>query len=176
MQTKKLWITVAATAALALGGTSVAVAGGNPFEDDQPLSGTELQQAGDAALAEVGPGTVTHAETSDDGDSAYEVDVRSDNGEEFDVDLDQSFQVVRVDGPDRDDDDSLPALSEADRTRAADAALAEAGAGIAADVERSDDGDSAYEVEVVLDDGAEVDVELGTDFQILRVDQPEYDD
>ncbi|WP_028279900.1 PepSY domain-containing protein [Arthrobacter sp. H5] len=185
MKKKTAWIAVgAAAAALAVGGASVAVAGDEPSGDDQHLQGKDLRQASDAALAEVGPGTVTKAETSDDSNSAYEVDVRLDNGTAYDINLNESFGVVRVetedddDGGDRDDGDDNPAqpLTEAERTGTSEAALAEVGAGTVAKVERDDDGNSTFEVEIILDDGAEVDVELGPEFQILEVDAPEYDD
>lgn len=180
---KTIWITsAAATAVLAVGGASAAVAvGGQPAGggDDQPLSGSSLERAGQAALAEVGPGTVTDAETSDDAGSAYEVEVLLDSGGEVDVELDESFGVVRVGEPETDDDDddeaAEPPLSAADRADAERAALAEVGAGTVTDVERDDDAGSGYEVEVALDDGGEVDVELDEGFQVVQVDTDQDD-
>ena len=39
---------------------------------------------------------MTDAETSDDADHAYDVEVRLDDGTEVDIDLDASFGVVRT--------------------------------------------------------------------------------
>jgi uncharacterized membrane protein YkoI len=95
---------------------------------------------------------------------------------------------------DRDDDDSLgsdatptPAagsgrddsvddstgdddLTGVDYDRAAAAALAAAGGGTVTDADRSDDAGVAYEVDVRLDDGTEVDVDLDQAFGVVRTD------
>ncbi|WP_052505115.1 PepSY domain-containing protein [Frigoribacterium sp. MEB024] len=97
-------------------------------------------------------------------------------------------------GDDRDDDDSLGAdatptpvagsarddsvddstrdddLTGADYDRAAAAALAAAGGGTVTDADRSDDAGVAYEVDVRLDDGTEVDVDLDQAFGVVRTD------
>jgi len=64
------------------------------------------------------------------------------------------------------------AISDADRTKAEEAALAmpEATGGTVTDVERSNDADHAYEVDVTLEDGTDVDVELDERFEVTRVD------
>jgi len=67
-------------------------------------------------------------------------------------------------------DDSDVAVSDADRSSASDAALAEVGSGTVIDVESSDDADHAFEVDVRLDDGSEVEVELDANFAVVRVD------
>lgn len=180
---KTIWIaSAAATAVLAVGGAATATAvGGLGGDDDQPLAGSTLERVTEAALAEVGSGTVTDAEASDDAGSAYEAEVVLDNGDEVDVELDEAFEVVRVGEPETDDDDddgdevAGPPLSEADRAEAEDAALAEVGAGTVTDVERSDDTGSGYEVEVALDSGDEVEVALDADFQVVGV-ETEQDD
>ena len=69
--------------------------------DDDDLVGADFDQAAAAAIAAAGGGTVTDADRSDDGDTAYEVDVRLDDGTEVDVDLDASFGVLRTDVDDR---------------------------------------------------------------------------
>ena len=148
MGRKTLLIAGIATAAAAMSGASVGAASSTPG-DDQPLSGTALQRASDAALARTGPGTVTSAQTDDDGNTSYEV-----NGQ---------------------DDDSGQPLSAADRDKAGQAALAKVGQGRVGEVERESEGGSAYEVEIILPDGSEVDVELGADFQVLRTGAPERD-
>lgn len=62
--------------------------------DDRALTAVERTRAGQAALAAVGGGTVTDVEASDDRGVAYEVDVRTADGSEWDVDLDASYRVV----------------------------------------------------------------------------------
>ena len=80
-----------------------------------------------------------------------------------------------VAGSDRDDsvDDSTRGdddLTGADYDRAAAAALAAAGGGTVTDADRSDDAGVAYEVDVRLDDGTEVDVDLDQAFGVVRTD------
>jgi uncharacterized membrane protein YkoI len=177
MGRRAVLITGVAAAAVVLGGATVAVAASGRAGDDQPLTGTELQQAKDAALARTGQGTVTKAETDDGARSGYEVEVQLPDGRKVEVELDRSFQVSGVDDNERDDDDSsLPALSAEDRDKAGNAALAKVGQGAVGDVERENHGGSAYEVEVRLNDGSEVEVQLGADFQVLNQGAPEHDD
>lgn len=171
MGRKTLLIAGIATAAAAMSGASVGAASSTPG-DDQPLSGTALQRASDAALARTGPGTVTSAQTDNDGNTSYEVNVQLNSGGRVEVELDGSFQVVTVEGQ---DDDSGKPLSAADRDKAGQAALAKVGQGRVGEVERESEGGSAYEVEIILPDGSEVDVELGADFQVLRTGAPERD-
>ena len=171
MGRKILLITGVAAAAAAISGASIATAGTTPG-DDQPLNGTALQQATDAAIARTGPGTVISAESENDPNTPYEVNVQLNNGTRVEVELDSSFQVV---SEGQDDDGSGQPLSAADRDRAGQAALANVGQGRIGDVERENEGGAAYEAEVILQDGSEVDVELGADFQVLRTGAPERD-
>jgi uncharacterized membrane protein YkoI len=194
MKKKTIWITSAvAGTVLVLGGAGIAVAVGDPFETDDALSGSTLERASSAALAEVGGGTVSDAEASDDAGHAYEVEITLENGDEVDVELDESFEVVRVDGDtpgastgsDTSADDSapgaagsvaLPPLTEEDTAAASAAALAAVPAGTpgapgtVTEVERSDDLDHAYEVEITLENGQDLDVELDENFAVVTVD------
>jgi uncharacterized membrane protein YkoI len=207
MKKKTIWITSAAVGTvLVLGAAGVAVAVTDPFDgnDNDRLTGQTLDKASSAALAEVGSGTVSDAESSEDLDHAYEVEVTLDNGEDVDVHLDESFTVVRVDGvvpgsgssaptgdatdgatpgatdgatdtatPNDTDSDNLPALTEADTSAASAAALAALPAGTVGtitELERSDDFDHAYEVEVTLENGQDIDVELDANFAVVTVD------
>ena len=172
MGRKAVLITGAAAAAVILGGAGIAVAASSQSAGEQPLGGTELQQASDAALARIGQGTVTKAETDD---GAYEVDVRRPDGSTVEVEVSRSFQVTGVEGP-GDDDSNLAPLSTEDRDKAGNAALAGVGQGTVSEVERENEGGSAYEVEVRLDNGSEVEVQLGPDFQVLHQGAPERDD
>ncbi|MBB5843029.1 putative membrane protein YkoI [Conyzicola lurida] len=201
MNKKTIWIVAGAAAVLVIGGAGVAVAATDPFDQDNDrLTGSALTSATEAALAEVGEGTVSEAERSDDLDHAYTVEVRLDNGDDVDVELDEDFDVVRVDGvvPGTSTgsgssesntaapsdgatndatngvtngavDDNAP-ISDADRASAEQAALAEIGSGTVTDLDRSDDADHAWEVEITNADGTDVDVELDADFTVVRVD------
>jgi len=59
---------------------------------------------------------------------------------------------------------------------ASSAALAKVGQGSVTEVERDDDSGAAYEVEVRLNDGSQVEVALGADFQVMSQSAPEYDE
>ena len=63
---------------LVAGGATIAVAGG-AAETDTPLTGSDLDRATTAALAEVGQGTVVETEVGDDG-AAYGVEIQLDDG------------------------------------------------------------------------------------------------
>ena len=183
MKKKTIWI-AAGAAVIVLGGAGIAVAATDPFDQDNDrLTGTALENASEAALAEVGEGTVSEAERSDDLDHAYTVEVRLDNGDDVDVELDEQFDVVRVDGvvpgtatsstptsaPGNTDDSNF-AISTEDRASAEQAALAAAGSGTVTELERSDDADHAWEVEVTGADGRDIDVELDANFGVVKVD------
>ena len=104
-------------------------------------------------------------------------------GFDDDRDDDMTSQDVRSDGSDGGDaggdtsntnttDADDAAISDADRTKAEKAALAvpEAKGGTVTDVERSNDADHAFEVDVQLEDGTDVDVELDDSFTVTGVD------
>lgn len=101
MQRRKKLIVggIVAVAAIA-GGTGIAVATG--ADTDRPLTGTDLERATAAALAETGGGTVTDTEVGDDG-AAYGVEVRLEDGSQVEVNLDANFRVI---GQEADDDGS----------------------------------------------------------------------
>ena len=88
---KRTLIIAAAAGALAVGGTAVA-AGGGDDATDTPITGSALEQAEAAALAEQ-PGDVTETEAGDE-ESAYEVEVTRPDGSQVDVQLDRDFNVV----------------------------------------------------------------------------------
>jgi hypothetical protein len=91
---------LAALAALALGGAAIANAtmGG----DGAPLTGTKLQRASAAALKAAGGGRVTETEHESEDGASYEVEVAKPDGSQVEVLLDESFNVVAVEG-DRDE-------------------------------------------------------------------------
>src|SRR5688572_9027940 len=95
---RKRWIAGATLAIAAVGGgTGFAIASSG---DDQPLTGSALDQASSAALEHTGGGTVIETEIGDDG-AAYGVEIRLDDGSVVDVALDESFNVL---GDEPDDD------------------------------------------------------------------------
>ena len=67
------------------------------------------------------------------------------------------------------DSDDLP-ITDAEREAVSEAALAEVD-GTVTDIDRSDDADHAWEVEVLLADGLDVDVELDADYEVTFVDR-----
>lgn len=92
----------AAAVALVLGGTGIAFAATDGFGRSDALTGSDLDRASSAAIAEIGGGTVTAAERDDDGLKLYELDLVGSDGTEYEVRLDADFAVVSVD---RDDSD-----------------------------------------------------------------------
>lgn len=188
MNKKTAIIASAAGLVLVLGAVGITYAV-TESSDDTP-TGDTLERASNAALAEVGPGTVIAAERNDDGGSAYDLSVRLDNGGEVDVELNESFDVVWVGDFDNNDEGSyVPSASPApsaaattaptastaeqaaaEQASAEAAALAAVGSGRVTEFDRSDDADHRYEVEVTLDNGQDVDVELDPAFVVLTVD------
>ena len=86
----------AVAAAVAAGGAGIAAAGGSDDAGegpDTPITGTDLDRAEEAALAETGGGRVTGTEVGDE-ESYYEVEVTRDDGSQVDVQLDEDFAVV----------------------------------------------------------------------------------
>lgn len=96
MKTTRTKITataVAGAAALTLGITAIASAGGeDAAEKETPIPAAQYQRAADAALAAV-PGTVTGSEAGDE-EGAYEIEVTRADGTEVDVHLDARFDVL----------------------------------------------------------------------------------
>jgi hypothetical protein len=103
---------VAAGVIAAAAGIGIAAAG----DDDQPLEGSALDRATEAALAETGGGEVIETEAGDDG-AAYGVEIRTPGGSVVEVDLDEDFRVIESsvdddgagegdDGPGEGDDDA----------------------------------------------------------------------
>lgn len=67
-------------------------------------------------------------------------------------------------------------VTGAERDRVAAAATKAAGGGEAMEIEKADDPDEAYEVEVRLEDGGEVDVTLDADLGVVVTDRDDRDD
>jgi uncharacterized membrane protein YkoI len=94
---------IAAAATVALGGIAAAgLAVANAASDDDgpeddggdtAITGEAMQRASAAALAHTGGGRVTGSEI-DDEESKYEIEVTLQNGDQVDVQLDETFNVV----------------------------------------------------------------------------------
>jgi hypothetical protein len=101
MSKKVVYIAAGLIAVLAVAGAATgAVIASGVGDDDEPLTGSTLEQATAAALEHTGGGTVIETETGDDG-AAYGVEVRLDDGSVVEVNLDESFNVI---GQEIDDD------------------------------------------------------------------------
>ena len=179
---KRTLIAVALLAAAALGGAALAGAtsGG---DNENALTGSTLDRASKAALAETGGGKVTGSERDGENGAAYEIEVTKD-GKQVDVRLDDQFKVLVVEGDHEDqgdddrgegDDTSDQGLTGATLDRASKAALAETGGGKVSGAERDTEKGATYEVEVTKADGGQVDVRLDDQFKVVAVD-PDHED
>jgi uncharacterized membrane protein YkoI len=170
MNLRRRWLVGGALGLALLGGSVGMVLAADPDDaDDQVPAGADRTEAEGAALEATGGGTITSVEAGDDG-SAFEVEVVVDNGEEVEVNLDSSFDVIGTESEGSDDDsdgsgsDDLAPGAEHDRAIAA--ALAHTEGGTVTEVEVGDDG-AAYGVEVLREDGVEVEVELDEAFAVI---------
>ncbi len=171
----RTWIAAAVVGAAALLATAgIASAGGT---DDTRLTGTVLAHASDAALAELGPGTVTDAHRRTAPGPPYAVETRLANGVEVTVELDASFAVVWMSAPGwlGAAATGLPARAldgaehaSVERTSAEQVALAEVGGGTVTRFVRSDAVDHAFEVEVTLTNGTRKVIELTQRSEVVR--------
>ena len=97
--TRKLVLVAVAVLVLGAVSAGIAIASGAGGGED-PLQGSDLQRATQAALAYTGGGKVTETEAGDDG-AAYSVEVRIADGSQVEVNLDENFEVI---GDELDDD------------------------------------------------------------------------
>jgi len=88
---------IAVVAAASAGGVAVATSG-----DDGPASHQYTQEQADAAteaaLDATGGGTANSVESDDENGATYEVEVTKPDGTTVDVRLDESYQVVVIEG------------------------------------------------------------------------------
>ena len=102
MTRRRTTLIIAAVAAAALAGGGVALAGDDDDGREQPITGSALERAKAAALADT-PGRVTETEVGDE-EGYYEVEVTRADGSQVDVHLDRDFNVTSAEG-DREEDD-----------------------------------------------------------------------
>ena len=94
-KTVVLGAAAACTAAIAVGGIAVA-AGGD--EGDASVTGPEANAATRAALEATHGGTANAVERDSENGATWEVEVTKPDGDTVDVRLDQSYQVVVIEG------------------------------------------------------------------------------
>ncbi|GAA0966262.1 PepSY domain-containing protein [Frigoribacterium faeni] len=195
---KSLLIAGGIAGVLVLGGGGVAIASGlddrvSPQSRDRAQEAA-LAETGGGTVTEVDTlddglagyevevtlpdGRETHVLLGDDysvASSRIDDDSRDDSGDDRSDDRDDD-SIGSVSTPGTADDDSDDSnrgdddLTGTDYDQAAAAAIAAAGGGTVTDADRSDDSGVAYEVDVRLDDGTEVDVDLDQDFGVVRTD------
>ena len=73
-------------------------------DSETPIPGPDIERASAAAIAHLGGGTVTDTEVGDE-ESYYEVEVTID-GRQLDVQLDENFNVVGIEGDGTEDEES----------------------------------------------------------------------
>jgi hypothetical protein len=95
---RKLLIAGVAVLAVGAGGVGIAQAVGG---DDEQATGPDADRAAAAAVKAAGGGRATEVEHGDDGNSAWEVEVRKADGSQVEVRLDSSFKPL---GTGADDD------------------------------------------------------------------------
>jgi uncharacterized membrane protein YkoI len=93
----------ALVAGIAAAGVATAAATGSDDSPDVALTGTDLERASEAALAETGGGEVVDSEVEDE-ENGYEVEVNLDDGRQIEVQLDAEFTVVSSDVNEEGDD------------------------------------------------------------------------
>jgi uncharacterized membrane protein YkoI len=107
---KKLATLSIASIALIAGGTTYAFAStgdaDDPTSGNVPLTGATLQRASEAARDATGGATVLSADEGNEGNEgnvAYELDVKTSDGQRIDVQLDKAFHVTaqETDTPDK---------------------------------------------------------------------------
>jgi hypothetical protein len=105
MKSKRKLIALAVAAlAVAAGGAAYASGVADDDATDTPITGAALAKARAAALAHTGGGRVGETEIGDE-ESLYEVEVTLPNGDQVDVQLDESFRVVGSEGDGADEED-----------------------------------------------------------------------
>jgi len=95
MRKRIVWIIFAVVAMVGVGAT---IALANNGDSEGGVRGPEAEQAAQAALEITGGGTANAVERDSDGGATWEVEVTTPGGTTVDVRLDDSYQLVVVDG------------------------------------------------------------------------------
>ena len=184
MRNKTKLLTAGAVIAIGAIVPAIAQAGA---DSETPIPGSDIDRASAAAIDHLGGGRVTDTEVGDE-ESYFEVEVTRENGGQVDVQLDESFNVVGTEDEVNDEDeandedevgledeaeessgDSETPIPGPDLERASAAAIAHLGGGRVSDTEVGDE-ESYYEVEVTLEDGRQVDVQLDENFNVVGME------
>ena len=186
MKSKTKLLTAGAVLAIGAIVPAIAQAGG---DSETPIPDSDIDRASVAATTYLGDGQVTDTEIGDE-ESYYEVEVTRDDGRQVDVQLDQNFNVVATEdevgaedeaqgedegAAEESSGDSDTPITGPDIERASAAALAHLGGGRVTDTEVGDE-ESYYEVEVTLDDGRQVDVQLDENFNVVGTEEDGVED
>lgn len=93
---KKILAAAGITSVVALGGGGLAYAGGAVGGEgsETAVTGAAADRAGKAAVDSVGGGTVVQVVEENEGDVAYEVEVKTANGSTTEVEITSDFQVA----------------------------------------------------------------------------------
>lgn len=95
---KKILAVAGITSVVALGGGGLAYAGGAAGDgDDKPATGADADRAGKAAVDSLGGGTVLNVFEENEGDVAFEVEVKQADGSTAEVEITQDFAVAPAD-------------------------------------------------------------------------------
>jgi hypothetical protein len=102
----KISVGIVAAGVLALGGAAIARATGAFDDGEASLTGPKAERAKAAALAITGGGTANAVERDSEAGATYEVEVTRKDGTTVDVRLDESFELVVIDGDSEANDSS----------------------------------------------------------------------
>jgi hypothetical protein len=95
MHKRIVWIILAVVAMVGVGGT---IALANNGDSEGGVRGPEAERAAQAALEITGGGTANAVERDGEGGATWEVEVTTAAGTTVDVRLDDTYQLVMVDG------------------------------------------------------------------------------
>ena len=104
-RTKKVIAVIGSAAVLAVAGgvSAVAVAGGDSGDDgDVTVTGTQADKATEAALRLTHGGTANSVERDSENGATWEVEVTKKDGSTVDVRLDETYDVVVIEGDSED--------------------------------------------------------------------------
>ena len=108
---RKYIIIGGAALALSAGGVGAAVAAGGGDDASEQVSGPAADKARAAALAEH-PGTANAVERDSDNGGTWEVEITGNDGKTVDVELDENYDVIGVEGDDDEDENESGSESE----------------------------------------------------------------
>jgi hypothetical protein len=94
----KISVGLLVAGALALGGAAIAKATGAFDDGDAGIGGPAAERAKAAALAITGGGSANAVERDSENGATYEVEVTRKDGTTVDVRLDESFELVVIEG------------------------------------------------------------------------------